>query len=80
MAVNRPNGNKNIPRFSIARPSKIYPNWVFGFENKPSGNLGSHCFRGTATGTGDERMHVRKNPAVMFCKINLIHRKRKLTG
>jgi hypothetical protein len=25
-------------RFSIARPSKIYPNWNFWFENKPSGN------------------------------------------
>jgi hypothetical protein len=25
-------------RFSIARPSKIYPNLDFWFENKPSGN------------------------------------------
>jgi hypothetical protein len=24
--------------FSTARPSKIYPNWNFCFENKPSGN------------------------------------------
>jgi hypothetical protein len=24
--------------FSILRPSKIYPNWDFWFENKPSGN------------------------------------------
>jgi hypothetical protein len=22
-----------IPIFSIARPSKIYPNWIFWFEN-----------------------------------------------
>jgi hypothetical protein len=22
----------------MSRPSKIYPNWDFGFENKPSGN------------------------------------------
>jgi hypothetical protein len=29
---------KNIPAFSILRPSKIYPNWDFWFENKPSGN------------------------------------------
>jgi hypothetical protein len=28
----------NIPTSSIARPSKIYPNWDFRFENKPSGN------------------------------------------
>jgi hypothetical protein len=27
-----------ITTFSIPRPSKIYPNWDFGFENKPSGN------------------------------------------
>jgi hypothetical protein len=25
--------------FPILWPSKIYPNWDFGFENKPSGNL-----------------------------------------
>jgi hypothetical protein len=33
-----------MPRFSIARPSKIYPNWDFGFENKPSGNPGGMYF------------------------------------
>jgi hypothetical protein len=27
-----------MPRFFIARPYKIYPNWDFWFENKPSGN------------------------------------------
>jgi hypothetical protein len=31
---------KNIPTSSIARPSKIYPNLDFWFENKPSGNPG----------------------------------------
>jgi hypothetical protein len=29
-----------IPTFSIARPSKIYPNLDFWFENIPSGNPG----------------------------------------
>jgi hypothetical protein len=31
-----------MPRFSIAKffHSKIYPNWDFWFENKPSGNPG----------------------------------------
>jgi hypothetical protein len=29
---------QNISTFSNPRPSKIYPNWDFGFENKPSGN------------------------------------------
>jgi hypothetical protein len=28
----------NIPTFSILRPSKIYPNWDFWFENVPSCN------------------------------------------
>jgi hypothetical protein len=27
-----------MPTFSIPSPSKIYPNWDFWFENKPSGN------------------------------------------
>jgi hypothetical protein len=34
MAENRPNGHK----YSIARPSKIYPNRDFWCENMPSGN------------------------------------------
>jgi hypothetical protein len=25
-------------KYTIARPSKIYPNWDFWFENIPSGN------------------------------------------
>jgi hypothetical protein len=29
---------KYISTFSILSPSKIYPNWDFGFENVPSGN------------------------------------------
>jgi hypothetical protein len=31
---------QNIPTSSVERPSKIYPNWDFGFENIPSGNPG----------------------------------------
>jgi hypothetical protein len=30
---------QHTPTSSIARPSKIYPNFDFWFENKPSGNL-----------------------------------------
>jgi hypothetical protein len=50
---NVPNGHKisqmsvkyskwplNISTFSNLRPSKIYPNWDFWFEKKPSGNPG----------------------------------------
>jgi hypothetical protein len=37
--LNIPNGHKIYQHFSIyVRPSKIYPNWNFWFENKPSGN------------------------------------------
>jgi hypothetical protein len=40
MAVIYSKWPKNVPTFSIPRPSKIYPNWDFWFDNKPSGNLG----------------------------------------
>jgi hypothetical protein len=36
-----PNGHKNMPTSSIARPSKIYPKIGFWFENMPSGNPGN---------------------------------------
>jgi hypothetical protein len=29
-----------MPNFSILRPSNIYQNWDFRFENVPSGNPG----------------------------------------
>jgi hypothetical protein len=35
---NIPNGKIPVLTFSHLRPSKIYPNWDFWFENKPSGN------------------------------------------
>jgi hypothetical protein len=38
MAVVHSKSPKNITTFSIPRPSKIYPNWYFWFENIPSGN------------------------------------------
>jgi hypothetical protein len=38
----------NIPTSSsIARPSKIYPNWDFGSENIPSGNPAHGSFINT---------------------------------
>jgi hypothetical protein len=40
MAVKYSKWSKNIPTFSIPKPSKIYPNCDFWFENKPSGNPG----------------------------------------
>jgi hypothetical protein len=30
---------QNIPTSFTTRPSKIYPNWDFWFENMPSGNV-----------------------------------------
>jgi hypothetical protein len=38
MAVNYSKCSLNLRTFFILRPSKIYPNWNFCFENKPSGN------------------------------------------
>jgi hypothetical protein len=32
--------DKNITTFSIPKPSKIFPNWDFWYENIPSGNPG----------------------------------------
>jgi hypothetical protein len=42
-----------IPTSSVARPSKIYPNWDFWFENMPSGNpaLGSYLPAVTVNGS-----------------------------
>jgi hypothetical protein len=37
MAVNYSNLPLKTPTFSILRPSEIYPNWDFGFENVLSG-------------------------------------------
>jgi hypothetical protein len=38
MAIKYTKWLENLPTSSIARPSKIYPNWNFWFENMPSGN------------------------------------------
>jgi hypothetical protein len=38
MAVVYSKSPLNTPTFSIQRPSNIYPNWDFWFENIPSGN------------------------------------------
>jgi hypothetical protein len=35
----------NISTVLNVRPSKIYPNWDFWFENKPSGNPASNCMK-----------------------------------
>jgi hypothetical protein len=40
---------KNTPTFSIPKPCKIYPNWAFWFENKPSGNPAAADFVENAT-------------------------------
>jgi hypothetical protein len=40
MVIKYPKWPWNISTFSNLWPSKIYPNWDFGFENKPSGNPG----------------------------------------
>jgi hypothetical protein len=40
-----------MPTFSIPRPSKIYPNRDFWFENIPSGNPGHGCFTAKKSGS-----------------------------
>jgi hypothetical protein len=44
MAVKCSKWPNNIPTFSIPKPFKIYPNWYFWFENKPSGNPGTNVW------------------------------------
>jgi hypothetical protein len=45
---------------SIARPSKVYPNWDFWFENKPSGNtaLGMFVAVGRKQGIGIDLKYI----------------------
>jgi hypothetical protein len=38
--INIPNGHQIWSTFSNLGPSKVYPNWDFWFEKKPSGNPG----------------------------------------
>jgi hypothetical protein len=40
---------------SISRPSKIYPNWEFGFENIPSGSSGFNAYVGTCARKWDNK-------------------------
>jgi hypothetical protein len=40
MVINYSKWSQNLQTFFILRPSKIYPNWDFWLENKPSGNPG----------------------------------------
>jgi hypothetical protein len=50
---NTPNGHKLYQKdikysrwsFSIPRPTKVYPNWDFRYENKPSGISGQESKR-----------------------------------
>jgi hypothetical protein len=41
MAIIYSKGALNVPTFSFPRSSKIFQNWHFRFENKPSGNPGA---------------------------------------
>jgi hypothetical protein len=52
MAVKCSKWPKNIPTSSFTKPFKIYPNWDFWFENKPSGNPGARFNRGALTKHG----------------------------
>jgi hypothetical protein len=47
MSVKYSKWPKNMSTCSNLRPSKIYPNWDFWFEKKPSGNPVPHPFVAT---------------------------------
>jgi hypothetical protein len=57
-----------MPRFFIARPSKIYLNWDFWFENKPSGNPGKKLFG--ITGHADLALSSRRH-RVFFADVEM---------
>jgi hypothetical protein len=50
-----------MPTSSIARPSKIYPNWDFWFENIQSGNTDFGAKR--TISVSDQRQHLRVSNA-----------------
>jgi hypothetical protein len=95
---NLPNGHKiyqmagklikwpqNRLTFSIARPSKICPNWDFWFENMPSGNPGldtfvTWLFSKAASGTfsfvkspKEEGAHCHARAPIQFSERNLLN-------
>jgi hypothetical protein len=41
MALKYSKWSYNVSTISNLRPTTIYPNWDFWFENKPSGNPGN---------------------------------------
>jgi hypothetical protein len=58
-----------IPTSSITRPSQIYPNWYFCFQNMPSGNPG--CERKLGHHQGDQmcfwKNRTKRSPT-RFCQ------------
>jgi hypothetical protein len=62
MAINRQTS-------SIARPSKIYPNLYFWFENKPSGNPAAN--RRLCNGKGQVNLLGEKQNRLMRALINI---------
>jgi hypothetical protein len=68
---------QNISAFFNLRPSKIYPNWGFWFEKKPSGNPGAqHVSNGCQWGIMRKRTmaKLRRRPIGFFSpKRNLTH-------
>jgi hypothetical protein len=43
------------PKFLNLRPSQIYPNWDFRFENKPSGNPETNRFEEMVSGSNGNK-------------------------
>jgi hypothetical protein len=64
IAIKYSKWSQNITTFSIPRHFKIYPNWYFWFENKPSSNPASYSY-------AHSQRRLRKNtfPSQLFYNI-----------
>jgi surface antigen len=58
---------QNVPESSVARTSKIYPNWDFWFENKPSGNPD-----GTSNGSVEIKTSFKFSISFLRSKVQML--------
>jgi hypothetical protein len=61
MAIKCTKWSYNLPTYSILRPSKIYQNWDFWFENVPFGNPGLNCKLMPRKDSATKKLVITKN-------------------